>query len=53
MCIWAECDSEKEVVDRSFVVVGTGREVPEDAKTYLGTFQIDSGRFIFHVYECS
>lgn len=48
-CVWAEVDDDAMLVERRFVIVGTGTEKPRDALRYLGTWQ-QSG-FVFHLYE--
>lgn len=51
-CIWAEVDTTQPLEDRRFIIFGTGHEMPADASlTYLGTFQLDGGALVFHVYE--
>ena len=49
--LWYQCDSEAVKTVRRFDMYGTGREMPADAGTYIGTFQLDSGSLVFHVYE--
>jgi len=52
-CVWAEVDSEQTVTAfRRFVTVGTGAPTPEDFDKlhYVGTYQLDSGNFVGHVY---
>lgn len=53
-CIWFECESTAKVEERIFEVFGTGHEMREDMgvdRKYIGTFQIDRGTLIFHLYE--
>lgn len=52
-CIWAEIDTiETQKVERRFHIFGTGHKMPAKvALDHLGTFLIDHGRFVFHVYE--
>lgn len=49
--LWAECDPEARTVGREFVIVGTGHQVPADAKVYLGTAMLFGGQLVLHVYE--
>lgn len=47
--IWVECDPDFITVsNRTFAVVGTGHDVPEDG-AYIGTWQIAG--FVWHLYE--
>ena len=49
---WWLLDETLEKVPRKFVVLGTGHEVPEHEKlTFLTTFQVHGGAFIFHLFE--
>lgn len=49
--VWALCDPEKPKEPRGLAMYGTGHPVPADPGRYLGTFQIDGGQFVFHVFE--
>jgi hypothetical protein len=48
--LWAEVDTDAPTEQREFAVVGTGHPMPEDPGEYIGTFQIDDGSLVFHVY---
>ena len=50
-CIWAVVDTNKPYEDRIFKVHGTGWKVPEDPGEYIGTFQLEGGALVFHVFE--
>lgn len=51
-CIWAKVEtSETEHERKMFVTVGTGEPLPENTMEYVGTYQLNSGQFIFHVFE--
>lgn len=47
ICLWAEAEHETKA-GRTFYVVGTGHERPEDAM-YIGTVQMPP--FVWHIYE--
>jgi len=49
--IWAEIDPDAPRIKRKFFIVATGQpmEIPETS-SYLGTFQIQDGALVFHVY---
>lgn len=52
--IWAVVNPrEDEVVHREFVTYGTGHafNVAGEPKTYIGTYQLDDGALVFHVFE--
>lgn len=48
--LWLMVDEEKPTVTRNFEVVGTGHDVPDEAK-YIGTFQLLLGELVFHLFE--
>ena len=48
--LWARVDPRDPVGTRRFLLVGTGHPVPDSA-THLGTFMLDDGRFVGHVFE--
>ena len=54
-CIWAEVDTEEERTEmRRIDIYGTGHPMdrnPEFGSSYIGTFQVRDGDFVFHVYE--
>jgi hypothetical protein len=55
--MWVACDPSREVITRRFVVIPTGKEVnlPEDGESiqlsYIGTFQLEGGALVFHLFE--
>ena len=53
-CIWALVNSGNHKEERFFEVYGTGHEIHYDMgieRKYIGTFQIDNGDLIFHLFE--
>lgn len=42
---------EPELRTRVFMVYGTGRLIPDNPGTYLGTVQQLSGALVWHIYE--
>ena len=50
-CIWARVDPTQEMVTRTFVMYGTGHPINDGALEYVGTFQLEGGNFVFHVFE--
>jgi hypothetical protein len=50
--IWAMIpDTNAGDVDRTFEVFATGGAINEASRSYVGTFQISGGEYIFHVFE--
>jgi hypothetical protein len=51
--LWALVDVSKGTEVREFLTIGTGHTLPIPAHrlTYVNTFQILSGRLVFHVFE--
>lgn len=47
--LWALVDPAAPAVHRSFVVVGTGQDLPDGDLVYRGTIQ--AGAFVWHVFE--
>ena len=51
--LWALVDVESGVRQRTFRLAGTGHPVKEyfDVLNYIGTFQLQQGDLIFHLFE--
>jgi len=52
--LWAMVDSETEKETRHFRLSGTGHPLGDDYLriiNYVGTFQIESGALVFHLFE--
>lgn len=52
--LWAMIDSEVEKETRYFRLSGTGHPMGEDYLriiNYVGTFQIENGALVFHLFE--
>ena len=59
-CLWALVDTLAEMEERHFKVYGTGHEmelavaeryISGIKSSYIGTFQLDAGALVFHVFE--
>jgi hypothetical protein len=53
-CIWALVDGEvslSTVEPRVLFTHGTGHETSPDIGCYIGTYQLESGAFVGHVFE--
>jgi hypothetical protein len=48
--VWALVDPDASMESREFAVRGTGHPVG-DVGDYVGTFLVDGGQFVFHVFE--
>lgn len=46
--VWAKVDTEKDLVNQSFFVYGTGEPINNIGQQYLDTVQI--GSLVWHVY---
>lgn len=47
--MWARCDPEAPIELRRFIVTGTGQPCP--SSKHIGTFLLDGGDLVFHVFE--
>ena len=51
-CVWALVETQSQLVNRTFRVAGTGHDIPYGPELdYIGTFQLQSGLLVFHVFE--
>lgn len=52
--LWARVDPSLPLYPCTFEVFGTGHEIDEDMcveRHYVGTYQLNGGSLIFHVFE--
>ena len=50
--IWARIpDTDAQSFTRTFRVFGTGHNMDNFQGEYIGTFQLDGGALVFHVFE--
>ncbi len=51
-CLWALVDAGAEKAYFTFRTYGTGHPItePENSLRYVGTYQLDDGRLVFHVF---
>ena len=52
--VWALVDTEKAIVKRKFCSIGTGEKINdglEDDLFYIGSFQLNDGELVFHLFE--
>ena len=50
--LWCLCDPNEKVYEtRLFRMAGTGHSIKEEIIGYVGTFQLDGGSLVFHLFE--
>lgn len=49
--VWALCDPAAEAEMRHFQIFGTGHDIEGVVGMYLGSFQLQEGNFVGHVFE--
>lgn len=42
---------EKEMEDREIIIIGTGSEIPPDARHHLGSVTSEEGTFVWHFFS--
>ena len=47
--MWAEIDTDAPLVERYFLLTGTGHPIPENAGEHIASFQ--HGAFVWHLWE--
>jgi hypothetical protein len=50
-CLWVQVDETQRPIERTIAIYRTGHPLPSGAISYIGTFQIDRGTLVFHVFE--
>jgi hypothetical protein len=50
LCMWVLCDENNITEDRVIAIYGTGHHLPMTIGTYVGTFQMEGGNLVFHVF---
>ena len=52
VCLWALVNPKNTVVKRYFKVFSTGESINLDVNyDYIGTFQLQNGSLVFHLFE--
>lgn len=49
LCLWVKASDEVDKEERLFYVLGTGWEIPDDCKDFIGTVQ--DRDLVWHVFE--
>ncbi len=50
-CLWARVDTDADLEQRRFFTHGTGHQVVAKAGKHVGTYLLDGGALVFHVFE--
>jgi hypothetical protein len=53
-CIWALVDTDNYKEERVFEIFGTGFSIKGDMgvdRKYIGTFQLEGGALVYHLFE--
>ena len=50
-CVWAEVELEVSPRDVELYIVQTGMPLPNGEIKYVGTFMLDGGYYVGHVYQ--
>ena len=50
-CIWALVDIEAKKTLRTFATYGTGHQHESIPGRYVGTYQLEGGALVFHVFD--
>lgn len=51
LAIWFECNEANPKQEVVIAIYGTGNPMPHEPGKYIGTFQLDNGELVFHVYD--
>ena len=50
-CLWARLSPDTPSEKRTFLTYGTGHEIESEPGPYIGTYQLEGGQLVFHVFE--
>lgn len=50
-CLWVKLNPTEKLAPRVIYTHGTGHEVGEQAYNYIGTYQLNDGMLVFHVFD--
>jgi len=51
LSLWALIETDKEPVDRFFMIAMSGKPLPNKIERYIGTFQVPEQNFVGHIFE--
>lgn len=49
-CLWVRVDALRPTHKTEIIIHGTGHPVPDTTGKYLGTFQMNGGALVWHVF---
>ncbi len=49
--LWALVDTDALMETRRFRLAGTGHPISDENLRYIGTFQLNGGTLVFHLFE--
>ena len=49
--LWVLVNPEDRTVSRRFKAYPTGLPIEDESINYIGTFQLDGGKLVFHLFE--
>jgi hypothetical protein len=52
-CLWARVNPCAPMVNRVLVTHGTGHDVAESTGEHVGSYQLQGGALVFHVFEAA
>lgn len=52
-CMWVQVTPDAPMTLRIFAIYGTGHQMPDDPGTFIGTYLVDGGALVFHLFEIS
>ena len=50
-CLWAIVNSDRPMIKRRFIIVGTGNPMPESHGGHVASFQMHGGKLVWHLFE--
>lgn len=51
LCAWAEVDEDNTETEERFIAIHTGMVPPKEGAKYAGTYLLDNGSYVLHVYD--
>ena len=48
--LWAAVNPEHQLREYKFLTVGTGQQLPDGCREYIGTYQLYDGNIVLHVF---
>jgi len=51
--LWVRCNPNVGEEARVFIIRGTGQTLPHNVGRFIGTFQVQGGALVFHLFEAT